>query len=154
GVPFYAMQFSQGQGLDKVLADVRRLRQQPGDTAAQSCEGSVAHSLLTGRFASPPAADSNEPAHHPEPSSATSGLSAGGSEAEYYRGVARIGVQVAQALAYAHRQGVLHRDINPSNLLLDLQGTVWITDFGLAKAEGTDELTQAGEIVGTLRFMA
>jgi WD40 repeat protein len=68
--------------------------------------------------------------------------------------VARLGVQVADALAHAHRQGILHRDIKPSNLLLDQQGTVWVTDFGLAKAEGSDELTHTGDIVGTLRFMA
>jgi WD40 repeat protein/Tfp pilus assembly protein PilF len=61
---------------------------------------------------------------------------------------------VADALAYAHRQGILHRDIKPSNLLLDTQGTVWITDFGLAKSEGADELTHTGDIVGTVRFMA
>jgi len=76
------------------------------------------------------------------------------SEAQYFRSVARVGVQVAEALEYAHQQGIVHRDIKPSNLLLDTQGTVWITDFGLAKAEGTDELTSPGDLVGTLRYMA
>ena len=50
--------------------------------------------------------------------------------------------------------GVVHRDIKPANLLLDLQGTIWVTDFGLAKAEGSEELTSPGEVVGTLRYMA
>lgn len=72
----------------------------------------------------------------------------------YYRNVARIGLQVAEALAYAHKQGVLHRDIKPSNLLLDAEGTVWVTDFGLAKEEGADQLTQTGDIVGTIVYMA
>jgi hypothetical protein len=84
----------------------------------------------------------------------SSTLSTGGAEEEFFRGVARLAVQVADALAYAHRQGILHRDVKPSNLLLDQQGTVWITDFGLAKAEGADDLTQTGDIVGTVRFMA
>jgi WD40 repeat protein/serine/threonine protein kinase len=76
------------------------------------------------------------------------------SDAKYFRSVARVGVQVAEALAYAHEQGIVHRDIKPSNLLLDTQGTVWITDFGLAKAEGTGELTSPGDLLGTLRYMA
>jgi WD40 repeat protein/tetratricopeptide (TPR) repeat protein len=67
--------------------------------------------------------------------------------------VARVGIQVAEALAYAHGQGVLHRDIKPSNLLLDTEGTVWVTDFGLAKAADSDDLTHTGDIVGTLRYM-
>jgi WD40 repeat protein/serine/threonine protein kinase len=71
----------------------------------------------------------------------------------YWHSVARIGVQVAEALAYAHKQGVQHRDIKPSNLLLDTQGTVWVTDFGLAKADDHQNLTHTGDILGTLRYM-
>jgi tetratricopeptide (TPR) repeat protein len=69
------------------------------------------------------------------------------------RAVARIGVQVAEALAYAHHQGVLHRDIKPSNLLLDGRGTVWVTDFGVAKMVEEANLTQSGDLVGTLRYL-
>ena len=84
----------------------------------------------------PPADVAPAPASWPGKAD-TSTLS--GSTRDYWRGVARIGVQAAEALHYAHAQGMLHRDIKPSNLLLDLQGTVWVTDFGLAKA--ADEAT-------------
>ena len=73
---------------------------------------------------------------------------------QYARDVARIGVQVAEALDYAAAQGVLHRDVKPSNILLDAQGTAWVTDFGLAKVAGQDDLTGTGDVVGTLRYMA
>ncbi len=73
---------------------------------------------------------------------------------QLHRSVARIGLQVADALAYAHQQGVLHRDIKPSNLLLDAIGNIWVTDFGLAKVEGSDGPTRTGDIVGTIRYMA
>ncbi len=72
----------------------------------------------------------------------------------YLQTVAKIGEQVAQALEYAHSQGVLHRDIKPSNLLLDSDGCAWITDFGLAKLSDSEDLTQSGSFVGTLRYMA
>src|SRR5581483_1215089 len=71
----------------------------------------------------------------------------------YWQGVARIGIQVAEALAHAHGQGTLHRDIKPSNLLLDAQGTVWVTDFGLAQVSEGGSLTGTGEVVGTLRYI-
>jgi serine/threonine protein kinase len=74
---------------------------------------------------------------------------------QYWQSVARIGMQVADALAHAASQGILHRDIKPSNLLLDGTGNVWVTDFGLAKAASDgDNLTRTGDIVGTLRYLA
>src|SRR5262249_51009030 len=72
----------------------------------------------------------------------------------YVRGVARLGLQVAEALEYAAGQGVLHRDIKPANLLLDVWGNVWVTDFGLAKTAGLADLTSPGDVVGTLRYLA
>src|SRR3990170_2246540 len=75
-------------------------------------------------------------------------------KAAYWRSVAVIGMQVADALHYAHAHHTLHRDIKPANLLLDSQGVVWITDFGLAKAMEQDEVTDTGAVVGTLRYLA
>ncbi len=89
----------------------------------------------------------------PYPDGSTSTL-IGKSDARYYREVARLGAQVADALAYAHQRGVLHRDIKPPNLILDPLGNIWITDFGLAKFEEGDDLSQSHDIAGTLRYMA
>src|SRR5262249_53893684 len=78
---------------------------------------------------------------------------AGPGRQTYWEQVARIGVQAAGALEHAHGRGVLHRDVKPSNLLLDAHGTVWVTDFGLAKVAGQDGLTATGDVLGTLRSM-
>ncbi len=84
----------------------------------------------------------------------TNGDQAGTSDRSYWRSVAKVGVQVADALHYAHGQGTLHRDIKPANLILDAYGVVWVTDFGLAKAVEQAHLTHSGDVVGTLQYMA
>jgi serine/threonine protein kinase len=71
-----------------------------------------------------------------------------------YKWVADTGQQIADALAYAHEKNILHRDIKPANLVMDFHGTVWLTDFGLAKNIVDDALTKTGDIIGTPQYMA
>jgi tRNA A-37 threonylcarbamoyl transferase component Bud32 len=206
GTHYYAMQFIQGQGLDEVLDELRRLRgvASPNHSGAVPCPArstdpnltaGLAHGLLTNQIAgsdggggaakschepeirqdaltlAPPAPRIGKTAHqamqaavNAAPQGGTSTASTAnvlGSRSElssqsdyhFHRSTARVGLQVAEALGYAHAQKVLHRDIKPANLLLDMQGIIWVTDFGLAKEEG-DDLTQTGDLVGTLRYMA
>lgn len=175
---FYAMQCIRGQNLDLVIADLKRLNHQEteiaadGSTLLPSGEDSAAACLLTGSFHKSEVSSVDEKEVHQSPDSATevdwkqqgtvlpssdstsSELSNIGDEREgYFRRIGRIGVQVSEALAYAHEHGILHRDIKPANLILDTEGTVWVTDFGLARSE-EDDLTNTGDIVGTLRYMA
>ncbi len=63
-------------------------------------------------------------------------------------------LQTAEGLAHAHRLQIVHRDIKSDNLMLTADGRVKITDFGLAKLRGTNQLTKAGSTVGTLAYMA
>jgi WD40 repeat protein len=100
----------------------------------------------------PPAAGGSSAAVLPG-GTAIAAVGSAGRRQPLFRGVAQIGRQAAQGLAYAHSRGVVHRDIKPSNLLLDTDGVVWITDFGLAKADD-DGLTATGDILGTLRYLA
>ncbi|WP_406695406.1 serine/threonine-protein kinase [Singulisphaera sp. Ch08] len=166
GLHFYTMQFIEGHGLDLILREVDRLRREPVDdddtvdaTDGRELSSGLAWGLRHGRFLpqsqSPAESASAFETRQRIPSTRVnrSGLPHL-TEARYLDSVAWLGVQVAEALEYAHRQGVLHRDIKPSNLLMDVQGHVWVTDFGLAKTQDDDELTQTGDIVGTLRYMA
>jgi serine/threonine protein kinase/tetratricopeptide (TPR) repeat protein len=191
GTHYYVMQYIEGQPLDGVLVELRRLRAEshhsgpphpapdrsatevPSDDGATSAR--VARSLWQGVFraARPPdagaAAGTDEPPQPrlgpvvPTPLPRGAGVPAGAPhssgllsdrQSPFTKRVALLGVQVADALEYAAGQGVLHRDIKPANLLLDVWGTVWLTDFGLAKATGNPDLTRPGDVLGTLRYLA
>jgi len=68
--------------------------------------------------------------------------------------VAELGAQAAAALAHAHAQGLVHRDVKPQNLLLAADGTLKVSDFGIARMVDGTQLTQAGTVLGTAAYLA
>jgi WD40 repeat protein/serine/threonine protein kinase len=167
GLPYYAMQLIPGIGLDVVIAELARPNAGADRMPARPEVLAIARLLLTGSEHAAEnvgrgpadAKPSDRPAGPGGTANTTGSLpgqgkaSSGVVRRTFWGSVARVGYQVAGALAYAHRQGIIHRDIKPSNLLLDEAGTVWITDFGLAKAADQQDLTRTGDIPGTLRYL-
>lgn len=164
GIHYFAMQFIRGQGVDSILAELRRMRQESqltegnsvakpnGQSAGLGSDPSTADQdlrIITAgirleAFESPEyseikgcASDSGAgetESRDSAPETESIDLSAPSTDEQFHRNVASLGMQAADALGYAHGRGVVHRDIKPSNLLIDLNGNLWITDFGLAKS--------------------
>jgi WD40 repeat protein/serine/threonine protein kinase len=157
GVHFYAMPFIEGQTLAKVIAD---LRLQIADLEKNA---GGRHEPLAGQ------ATQDHPPARCDPQSQicnlqfemaatvpTAGLSTERStrSAAFFRTVANLGVEAAEALEHAHQMGVIHRDIKPGNLMVDAGGHLWVTDFGLARLATDASLTMTGDLLGTLRYMS
>lgn len=130
GVHFYAMQFIEGQTLASLIRELRQLSGkevgEPGPAAPAPATPPIA-ALSTEHSVRSPA---------------------------YFQTVARLGVQAAEGLEHAHQAGAVHRDVKPANLLVDVRGNLWVTDFGLAQIQGDPRLTLTGDLVGTLRYMS
>ena len=129
GVHYYAMELVDGESLTEVI---RQIRESTADSRHRDDNGSASETRSI-------AALSTDYTRQRQ---------------NYYRAVARLGIQAAEALQYAHDEGIVHRDIKPSNLMVDGHGKLWVTDFGLAQIEAEHSLTMTGDVLGTLRYMS
>ena len=146
GVHYYAMELIEGESLTSLLGRLRN------DDEASSSEGTTAPNNTLTKYHQRVAAKSPPASRSPIlPRAEVVELA---NTAEHIRRVARLGVQAAEALHAAHEYGVIHRDVKPSNLLLDEYDKLWVTDFGLARCREGANLTQTGDILGTMRYMS
>ena len=161
GVHFYAMKLIEGEHLGTIIQALRKERGEIGGTGNESTHFWVQQTLGS--------AEDSTKKSVPFGSGADGAKVSASQEAsvstrithlysdcrgEYFRSAARQMKQAAEALEYAHQYGVIHRDIKPANLMLDVDGKLWITDFGLAQVRSDVRLTQTGEVFGTPRYMS
>lgn len=161
GIAYFAMQLIDGHTLAAVNRELRQLDKR--DTLGKTMELSEAtRSLWMTSHAGEPAAGNAPHASMPgsevtdprsEPKDPPSSLPPTRGRA-FYRKVADLGRQAAEALAHVHELGIQHRDIKPANLLIDPRGHLWVTDFGLARLQNDCDQTRTGDLVGTVRYMS
>jgi eukaryotic-like serine/threonine-protein kinase len=138
---FFAMQYVDGMTVDDLIRDW-------GDQAQQY----KAETPIGGALSDMAADDPLGGVNGLPPGQSFPWIAACAAGRERYRTSARIAAEVADGLVHAHACGVLHRDVKPSNILLDKNGTARLTDFGLARMYGDATLTVTGTILGTLRY--
>lgn len=154
GINYYSMQLIPGRNLGAVVKTIRSQLNGGADAAPAETDRAAARSTAQEAREAP-----TSPAGPPKGLSANDFSRQRGSQRlasshQLIAAVATIGRDVADALSHAHEIGVVHRDVKPSNLLLDESGKVWITDFGLARIRDTPAITQSGVLLGTLRYMS
>ncbi len=150
GYYFYVMEFIDGRPLDLVLNSMRATTQRDANaTAINPTIADVAN--LPDSIESNDRFSLNNRATTGDSRAVITNLPKG---LPRFQWAAQIAADIADALQYAHDQGVLHRDIKPGNLMLDPAGRVWLTDFGLVKDISSQTMTAAGDIVGTPQYMA
>ena len=137
GVNYYAMQYIDGQSLEQAIAELRSSQQRRAANSTR-VHGEVNGSTTTLLTRPNPALPSRHSIEH----------------GDIFQTVARLGREAAEALHHAHEHGIVHRDVKPSNLLIDGDGKLWVTDFGLARMQNDNGVTLTGDVVGTLRYMS
>ncbi len=157
GIYYYVMQFIQGKSLATILDEIKfaPVIKNKKNSSNEVAKGTDPSDLMDTEnqlgVKTEPGIDFLD--MYILPSSATNSKSPHGNQKKkYFRWVAKMGYETAIALEHAHQLGVIHRDIKPGNLLLDRDGHLWITDFGLARLMNDNRLTVSGEVLGTLRY--
>ncbi len=161
GVHYYAMQFIDGRNLSDVIRELQYA--ESGQTSA-GVGGGVDPTILVQSHAGP-VPEKAELAGFSVPGStlavarantlaSKSGSTTLRAQQQRFQTAAHMAVHVAEALDYAHQQGIIHRDVKPANLMLDAVGHLWVTDFGLARMQADSGMTMTGDLLGTLRYMS
>ncbi len=134
---YFAMEYIRGVSLDAVLTAVRHA--DASKKASEVLREQLQRTKANGT--QPP-----EPTIH----------EASGSQIDrdYILAISNIIMDVGSALQCAHEQGILHRDVKPSNILIDAAGTAKLVDFGLARAQSHPSLTVTGEFFGTPNYVS